>query len=324
MRVQPRTGRRRRLLLAGVVIVSVALAGACGGDSDDAASTSTPVTTSAQAPVQTDRLEPLPTADDYAASIAAPMDRLAASAGTVASTLGSAGQSGDTGSLNTAFAGEGATVQAVRAELAAIDPGTVDAAAAHEELLTAVGHHRRYLTLLASATGGAPTRARLAVLARARAEGATALGAYRRFFAAVPVADRITTVGLVDTAPLNAAMTAAVEAAEAPPVPDPDEGRGDIIPGDSDAFSSPTGNLRCQYRGVELVCSSANDNFIVVLGETGGPVSASGSVEGGPVLPYGAVWSRGAFTCQSQTNGISCENAGGNGFFLSRDTYFEF
>lgn len=326
MRERVRAGWRRRGL-AAVVAAAAALAGACGGD-DDGQSPSTTArdatTTSAAAPAQTDRLEALPTAEDYAASIAGPMDGLAASAGTVAGTLAGAGSAGDTGSLNTVFVREGTAVQRLRADLSAVEPGTVAAAGAHSDLLTAVGHHRRYLTLLARATAGAPTRARLAVLSRARSEVAEALGAYRRFFAAVPVADRITTVGLGDTRPLAAAMTAAVEAAEAPPPPAPDEGRGDIIPGDLDGFRSPTGNLRCELRGAELLCSSANDGFIVILGETGGPVSAGGGVDGGPVLPYGSIWSRGAFSCQSQTNGITCENATGNGFFLSRDSYFEF
>ncbi|MEQ9093319.1 MAG: hypothetical protein RLN63_04375, partial [Miltoncostaeaceae bacterium] len=68
MRVQLGTGGRRRGLVAGVAIALVALAGACGGggESEDAepATRQDPATTVAQAPPQTDRLEPLPTPDD--------------------------------------------------------------------------------------------------------------------------------------------------------------------------------------------------------------------------------------------------------------------
>jgi hypothetical protein len=37
-----------------------------------------------------------------------------------------------------------------------------------------------------------------------------------------------------------------------------------------------------------------------------------------PVLPYGAVWKQAEFTCTSQTDGLTCVNAEGHGFALSR------
>ncbi len=36
------------------------------------------------------------------------------------------------------------------------------------------------------------------------------------------------------------------------------------------------------------------------------------------VLPYGAKWSHDGFVCRSATNGLTCKNARGHGFTLSR------
>jgi hypothetical protein len=41
----------------------------------------------------------------------------------------------------------------------------------------------------------------------------------------------------------------------------------------------------------------------------------------GPVLPYGATWHSGPFTCTSRVNGLTCTNRRGHGFFLSRQSY---
>jgi len=37
-----------------------------------------------------------------------------------------------------------------------------------------------------------------------------------------------------------------------------------------------------------------------------------------PVLAYGKTWRYGPFACSSATNGLSCRNKAGHGFFLSR------
>ena len=37
-----------------------------------------------------------------------------------------------------------------------------------------------------------------------------------------------------------------------------------------------------------------------------------------PVLAYGSVWNESGFTCKSQTSGLTCTNARGHGFSLSR------
>lgn len=94
-----------------------------------------------------------------------------------------------------------------------------------------------------------------------------------------------------------------------------------MIPDSVDGFQSPTGNLRCEYQGSQLFCSSSNDSFGVVLPESGPPVTGRGTAAGGVTLAYGSIWSQGAFSCQSLTNGLSCENSSGNGFFLSRESF---
>jgi hypothetical protein len=37
-----------------------------------------------------------------------------------------------------------------------------------------------------------------------------------------------------------------------------------------------------------------------------------------PVLPYGRSWQRGGITCQSEQTGVTCRNARGHGFSVSR------
>ena len=43
-----------------------------------------------------------------------------------------------------------------------------------------------------------------------------------------------------------------------------------------------------------------------------------------PVLEYGASWSRGDFTCVSQTSGVECRNLEDHGFLLSRKAWKQF
>jgi hypothetical protein len=39
------------------------------------------------------------------------------------------------------------------------------------------------------------------------------------------------------------------------------------------------------------------------------------------VLPYGMTWQHGAFTCRSQPSGLTCFNAQGHGFSLSKSSH---
>jgi hypothetical protein len=40
-----------------------------------------------------------------------------------------------------------------------------------------------------------------------------------------------------------------------------------------------------------------------------------------PVLAYGTTWRKRGFTCRSQRIGLTCRNAAGHGFFLSRERW---
>ena len=42
------------------------------------------------------------------------------------------------------------------------------------------------------------------------------------------------------------------------------------------------------------------------------------------VLRYGTTWTRGPYVCTSRTSGLTCENAVGHGFFLSRLSWRRF
>jgi Family of unknown function (DUF6636) len=42
------------------------------------------------------------------------------------------------------------------------------------------------------------------------------------------------------------------------------------------------------------------------------------------ILGYGRTWSRDGFTCVSRTNGLTCKNLSGHGFFLSRQRSYRF
>jgi hypothetical protein len=199
----------------------------------------------------------------------------------------------------------------------------------HERLVTATAAHRRYLVQLLRASSGTLDQANLAATDRARREGGQTQRAYRAFFALVPAApDAITATDLTDTAGLRSAIETAIAERDAPPAPSPAPPPTPAPPSGpygGTSFQSPTGNLRCQDQGSQLFCSSSNDGFGVILPEFGGPATGSGTAPGGGVtVPYGNTWRSGAFSCDSEFDGITCRNRSGNGFFLNRDTFREF
>jgi hypothetical protein len=53
------------------------------------------------------------------------------------------------------------------------------------------------------------------------------------------------------------------------------------------------------------------------------PICAGDSVFHGrnPVLAYGTTWRKRGFTCRSRFVGLTCRNARGHGFFLSRERW---
>lgn len=109
----------------------------------------------------------------------------------------------------------------------------------------------------------------------------------------------------------------------------------------SAGFATPSGNIKCLLEGNVLRCTVVSglkpaplpiscelDQIPgLQLGRTGRArtyVSCQGGVDGpmavrGPSLPYGSSWRGGGITCISRSLGLTCRNASGNGFFLSRD-----
>ena len=109
-------------------------------------------------------------------------------------------------------------------------------------------------------------------------------------------------------------VAAGVEAVDGP-TPD---GTGPLPQAATATTSSPDGRA-------ELQCDRVAPTYVrVVLSETGPGVVQENLGEapccGGEVLGYGQTWSRGPFTCQSAEAGLTCTNADGNSFMLSRDT----
>ncbi|NJM68500.1 MAG: hypothetical protein HC851_23970 [Acaryochloris sp. RU_4_1] len=43
-----------------------------------------------------------------------------------------------------------------------------------------------------------------------------------------------------------------------------------------------------------------------------------------PTLDYGKTWKKNGFSCKSTTNGLTCTNGKGNGFFLNREEWQAF
>jgi Family of unknown function (DUF6636) len=109
---------------------------------------------------------------------------------------------------------------------------------------------------------------------------------------------------------------------------------------DSRFFRLPSGNIGCAIFQSVLRCDIANGlrprpprpagceldwGFGLTLGRTGRArvVCAGDTVidPTAPVLRYGSTWRRGGITCSSATSGLTCTNAAGRGFFLSRQSW---
>jgi hypothetical protein len=118
---------------------------------------------------------------------------------------------------------------------------------------------------------------------------------------------------------------------------------------DDATFKSPTGNINCLYLDVkgeeEMRCDisqftpsfktapkgTSNEMIIctpaLLHGYSVTPNAATGRAfcptdavidPGSSVLPYGASITRGGMTCVSETSGMTCKNAAGHGFSISR------
>lgn len=107
-------------------------------------------------------------------------------------------------------------------------------------------------------------------------------------------------------------------------------------------FRTPSGNIYCGHFGslrcdirsglVPKPAKPAGCDFdwgqTYGLNRTGaariGCVSDSVFSPSARVLRYGTRWSGGGITCVSRTSGLRCKNAGGHGFFMSRQRSFRF
>jgi hypothetical protein len=107
-------------------------------------------------------------------------------------------------------------------------------------------------------------------------------------------------------------------------------------------FKLPSGNIGCGYAKFEGETASLRCEIVSGLrplppkprrcdGDWGRAVgmAPTGSASrycitdtvmnpGAPVLAYGRTWSRGGFVCRSRTDGLTCTNRSGHGWFLSR------
>lgn len=103
-------------------------------------------------------------------------------------------------------------------------------------------------------------------------------------------------------------------------------------------FKSPSNNIHCQYFDGELRCDIAQVSsaippkprdceldwgqaFAVTANSRSGQRLCHGDTaldDSLPTLPYGSSWRQGGITCTSEQSGVTCANALGHGFSLSR------
>lgn len=118
---------------------------------------------------------------------------------------------------------------------------------------------------------------------------------------------------------------------------------------ESESFQTPSRNIGCMYAATPpdpayLRCDIRSGLWpkparpatcdldwgdAVALSPTGETriVCHGDTVLGDPntkVLRYGTTWTRGPFTCTSQSNGLTCKNRAGRGFFLSLKVWRRF
>jgi hypothetical protein len=110
-------------------------------------------------------------------------------------------------------------------------------------------------------------------------------------------------------------------------------------------FKTPSGNIGCLYDSspAYLRCDIGSGlrplpprpkgcqldwGFSLNMGRTSkARVTCAGDTALDPrarVLRYGSTWRRGPFSCRSRTTGLTCENAAGHGWFMSRQSWRRF
>jgi hypothetical protein len=102
-------------------------------------------------------------------------------------------------------------------------------------------------------------------------------------------------------------------------------------------FMAPSGNIACVYTpaggteiyetpdgAAELKCDRAEPDYVRITLSEHGAASVMSEVGdagccSGEMLAYGEHWSAGPFQCDLAESGLTCSNAEGRGFTLSRD-----
>jgi hypothetical protein len=92
--------------------------------------------------------------------------------------------------------------------------------------------------------------------------------------------------------------------------------RCDIRSGLKPKPSRPAGCVDLEW-GDSLSLARTGRAGIVCHGDTA-------ILPGSKILGYGKTWTRGPFTCTSRTAGLTCGNAAGHGFCLSRQSWRRF
>jgi hypothetical protein len=72
------------------------------------------------------------------------------------------------------------------------------------------------------------------------------------------------------------------------------------------------------YVGNRLSLLATGRTRPVACAGDAGPFAAPGTTR---VLAYGSAWRGGGFSCSSERTGLTCRNAAGHGFFLSRQAW---
>jgi hypothetical protein len=107
-----------------------------------------------------------------------------------------------------------------------------------------------------------------------------------------------------------------------------------------DGFRTPSGNIVCAYYAGSLRCDigrglrprprrprSCDVDYgqgLTVMGRGRASIVCAGDTvlfHDVPTLRYGRTWRSGGITCISRSVGLTCRNADGRGFFLSRERY---
>ena len=108
-------------------------------------------------------------------------------------------------------------------------------------------------------------------------------------------------------------------------------------------FIMPSKNIYCMVRGDYLRCEIASQlkpmppqptscnldwgSGLVLPKKGKASVLCAGDSVYSPnfkVLTYGKTWSKAGFVCKSRTDGLTCTNPKGNGFFLNREEWKTF